>query len=103
MTLCFKREIVLVDDKHLGNLSLRDSETFCLKSVHRWEDKNKVAFDEGERKVVDWIKLAGGRVQWQAVVMLINRRVRQVLGISWPVEQRYWLVHSGTKVDCFPR
>jgi len=56
-----------------------------------------------KRKVVDWIKLAGGRVQWQAVVMLINRRVRQVFGISWPVEQRYWLVHSGTKVDCFPR
>ena len=54
-------------------------------------------------KAVDWIKLAGDRVQWQAVVMLINLRVRQVDGISWPVEQSYWLVHSGTKVDCFPR
>jgi len=53
-----------------------------FKSVHRWEDNNKVAFDEGERKVVDWIKLAGGRVQWQAVVMLINLRARQVHGIS---------------------
>jgi hypothetical protein len=36
---------------------------------------------------VDWIKLARGRVQWQAVVILISRRVPQMQGISWPVEQ----------------
>jgi len=86
MILCLKREILLGNDKHLGNLSLKDSKTLCLKSVLKWEDNYKVAFDEGERKVVgkvvDWIKLAGGRVQWQAVVMLINLRVRQVHGIS---------------------
>jgi len=30
-TLCFKREIVLGDDRHLGNLSLKDSKTSCVK------------------------------------------------------------------------
>ena len=30
-TLCFKPEIVLGDDKHLGNLSLKDSKTLCVK------------------------------------------------------------------------
>lgn len=90
------------DDNHLGNLSLKNSNTLCVKSFHRWEDNIKVAFDGG-REVVDWIKLARSRVQWQAVVMLINLAILQVHGISWPVEQSYWLVHSGTKVDCFPR
>ena len=52
---------------------------------------------------MDWIKLAGRSVQWQAVVVLIKLRVRQEHGISCPAEQSYWLVHSGTKVDCFPQ
>jgi hypothetical protein len=39
------------------------------------------------REDVDWIKLADGRVQWQAVVILINLRVPKMHGIVWPVEE----------------
>jgi hypothetical protein len=30
-TLCFEWEILLGDDEHLGNLSLKDSKTSCVK------------------------------------------------------------------------